>query len=121
MAEAENGVPPHPVLSEYYGAEQDRRARVDEMFDASAPHYDWINSVMSLGSGERYRKQVLERIGFEPGMTVLDAGAGTGVVTYLEQQMVGPEGLVVALDPSKGMLAQAKERGVLLATQGLGE
>ncbi|MFK7978142.1 MAG: class I SAM-dependent methyltransferase, partial [Halioglobus sp.] len=46
---------------------------------------------------------------------------GTGVVTYLEQQMVGPEGLVVALDPSKGMLAQAKERGVLLATQGLGE
>lgn len=121
MAEAENGVPPHPVLSQYYGSEQDRRARVDEMFDASAPHYDWINSVMSLGSGERYRKQVLERVGFEPGMTVLDAGAGTGVVAHLEQQMVGPTGLVVALDPSRGMLAQAKERGVELATQGLGE
>ncbi len=121
MSEADNKIAPHPVLSEYYHSEQDRRERVDEMFDASAEHYDWINSVMSLGSGERYRKQALTKIGFEPGMTVLDAGSGTGVVAYLEQEMVGPQGLVVALDPSKVMLDEATKRGVQLATQGLGE
>ena len=73
-------VAPHPVLSDYYDSEQDRRARVDGMFDNSAVHYDWINSVMSFGSGEWYRQQALNRIGFEPGMQVLDAGSGTGVV-----------------------------------------
>lgn len=114
-------VAPHPVLSEYYGSDGDRRERVDEMFDASAIHYDWINSVMSFGSGEWYRKQALSAVGFEPGMMVLDAGAGTGVVSFLAQQMVGDSGLVVALDPSKGMLGEAKKRGVKLATQGLGE
>jgi len=35
--------------------------------------------------------------------------------------MVGASGMVVALDPSKGMLGVAKKRGVQLATQGLGE
>ena len=121
MREAQDRVAPHPVLSEYYQSESQRRERVDQMFDASATHYDWINSVMSFGSGERYRRQVLERVGFEPGMIVLDAGSGTGVVAKLEQDIVGESGLVVALDPSKGMLGEAKKRGVELAAQGLGE
>jgi demethylmenaquinone methyltransferase/2-methoxy-6-polyprenyl-1,4-benzoquinol methylase len=121
MSQTENRVAPHPVLSQYYESESQRRTRVDEMFDSSAEHYDWINSVMSFGSGERYRKQALNKLGVEPGMHILDAGSGTGVVARLEQDMVGEEGLVVALDPSKGMLGEAKKRGVHLATQGLGE
>jgi demethylmenaquinone methyltransferase/2-methoxy-6-polyprenyl-1,4-benzoquinol methylase len=121
MTEAENRVAPHPVLSQYYASELQRRKRVDEMFDSSAEHYDWINNVMSFGSGVRYRQQVLTKFGIETGMHVLDAGSGTGVVARLEQDMVGEQGLVVALDPSKGMLGEARKRGVQLATQGLGE
>jgi len=116
-----NRVAPHPLLSEYYASDEDRRQRVDGMFDASAPHYDWINNVMSFGSGDWYREQALRRVGIENGMTVLDAGTGTGVVALIEQSMVGPEGLVVALDPSAGMLAQADSRGVSHLAQGLGE
>lgn len=114
-------IAPHPVLSEYYGAEPDRRARVDQMFDSSASHYDWVNSVMSFGSGEWYRRRTLQTAGLRPGMKMLDVGAGTGVVSYLGQEIVGESGLVVALDPSKGMLSEAKARGVSLASQGLGE
>lgn len=121
MVNRHKKVAPHPVLSEYYSSEADRRQRVDHMFDSSAEHYDWINSVMSFGSGHRYRQQVLKKIGIQPGMAVLDAGAGTGVVSFLEQAMVGESGLVVALDPSKGMLGQAKKRGVTRIVQGLGE
>lgn len=121
MVEAENKVAPHPVLSEYYDSEADRRERVDDMFDSSAVHYDWINSVMSFGSGVWYRQQALNKLGIKPGMSILDAGAGTGVVSWLEQKMVGDEGVVVALDPSKGMLTEAKNRGVKCVTQGLGE
>ncbi|GAB5450913.1 MAG: bifunctional demethylmenaquinone methyltransferase/2-methoxy-6-polyprenyl-1,4-benzoquinol methylase UbiE [Halioglobus sp.] len=121
MTDAHSRVAPHPVLPDYYASEEARRRRVDQMFDDSAEHYDWINSVMSFGSGERYRQQALSRVGFEPGMSVLDAGSGTGVVAKLEQDMVGESGITVALDPSKGMLGEAKKRGVRFATQGLGE
>ena len=84
MSEADNKIAPHPVLSEYYHSEQDRRERVNEMFDASAEHYDWINSVMSLGSGERYRKQALTKIGFEPGMTVFYVFSAVSTVPHPE-------------------------------------
>lgn len=112
---------PHPVLDEYYPSAEGRRDRVDDMFDASAGHYDWINNVMSLGSGERYRRQALGRFGLEPGMQLLDVGAGTGVVSLIAQEMLGESGLVVAHDPSRGMLREACQRGVRRAVQGLGE
>lgn len=121
MTEIDNRIAPHPPLREYYPTEEARRRRVDGMFDASAGHYDWINSVMSLGSGEWYRRQALARAGVAPGMRVLDVGSGTGVVAAIEQDMVGEQGLVVALDPSRGMLAQACDRGVRRVAQGLGE
>ena len=74
-----------------------------------------------MALGRDTDKKVLNKVGFDSGMTVLDAGAGTGVVSWLEQTMVGDDGLVVALDPSKGMLAEAKKKGVKRAVQGLGE
>lgn len=117
----QNSLAPHPVLSEYYGNKEDRRKRVDEMFDSSAEHYDWITDVMSFGSGRMYRRQALERAGIKAGDWVLDVGAGTGVVSWHAQQLVGEKGLVVALDPSKGMLSQAVKLGVQRASQGLGE
>ena len=116
-----NGVAPHPVLSEYYESEDSRREKVDQMFDSSAEHYDWICDVMSFGSGEMYRRQALHRNGVKKGMKVLDVGAGTGVISLLSQKIVGEDGLVVALDPSKGMLGEAKKSGVKHASLGLGE
>ena len=91
------------------------------MFNASAEHYDWITNVMSFGSGEWYRKQALLRAGLTSGLTHLDVGAGTGVVSLLSQQILADDGMVVALDPSPGMLGEAKKSGVQQATLGLGE
>jgi demethylmenaquinone methyltransferase/2-methoxy-6-polyprenyl-1,4-benzoquinol methylase len=112
---------PHPVLSEYYDDAESRRERVDQMFDSSAEHYDWICNVMSFGSGGYYRRQALLRGGLKSGMKLLDVGAGTGEVSLLAQKIVGEEGMVVALDPSKGMLTEAQKSGVEKVTMGLGE
>jgi demethylmenaquinone methyltransferase / 2-methoxy-6-polyprenyl-1,4-benzoquinol methylase len=114
-------VAPHPVLDSYYQDEQDRRRKVDAMFDASAPHYDWINSVMSFGSGRRYRHEAMTRHGVTEGMHVLDVGSGTGVLALIAQERVGPDGRVIALDPSEGMLAQARANGVAETVVGMGE
>lgn len=121
MTKGEQPVAPHPVLQEYYEDPSQRRAKVDQMFDSSAAHYDWITNMMSFGSGRWYRRDALLRAGVKEGHKVLDVGAGTGVVSLLSQAIVGANGLVVALDPSKGMLSEAIKSGVELASQGLGE
>jgi len=112
---------PHPVLENYYGNEDERKKTVKTLFDTSAVHYDWITDVMSFGSGRWYRQQALARAGCRKGHRMIDVGAGTGVVSWLGQQIVGEDGWVVALDPSSGMLGEAKKLGVRHVTQGFGE
>lgn len=105
-------VAPHPVLKDYYPDSEQRQGRVDAMFDASAPHYDWIISMMSFGSGRRYRAEAMHRHGLAEGMQVLDVGSGTGVLALIAQDTVGQSGRVIAVDPSEGMLAEARRNGV---------
>lgn len=112
---------PHNLLDRRYASDRERRAYVDGLFDASARHYDWINAMMSFGSGRWYRRQALLRAGLAPGMTVLDVGTGTGVVAELAHGLVGPTGRVIALDPSRGMLLEAGKRAGPLPVQALGE
>lgn len=112
---------PHPVLTRYYLREGDRRKKVDEMFDASAPHYEWVTGMMSFGSGRSYRARALRRHGLEKGMSLLDTGSGTGALAMNAQEGVGSEGRVIALDPSKGMLAEARGNGVETTIMGLAE
>lgn len=114
-------LPPHPPLREYYSDEAGRTRRVRQWFDAAAGDYDWINAVMSLGSGRRYRREALRRAGVGPGQRVLDVGSGTGMIAALAQPLVGNGGLVVALDPSQGMLARARDRGVRRTVPGWAE
>lgn len=113
--------PPHPVLQEYYASERERPARVNEMFDDAAVDYDRVENAMSLGTGRRYRCQALARAGVAAGMQVLDVGCGTGIVAQEAARLVGAHGSVVAIDPSSGMLAQARGRNISLPVQGVGE
>ncbi len=103
---------PHPPLTRYYSDEEERRRQVLAWFNESAPDYDWINQAMSFGSGSRYRRQALQRAGFTSGMSALDVACGTGVLAAHAQEIAGPDGLVLGLDPSTGMLRQARGRGV---------
>jgi demethylmenaquinone methyltransferase/2-methoxy-6-polyprenyl-1,4-benzoquinol methylase len=112
---------PHPLLDRYYDSEAGRLRRVRGWFDASAPHYDAITQAMSFGSGHWYRRQALARAGVAPGARVLDVACGTGVLAAAAQRMVGPTGLVVGLDPSAAMLAQARARGVRRLVRGTAE
>ena len=112
---------PHPPLTAYYADEPGRCARVRAWFDSAAGDYDRINRLMSFGSGVWYRADVLRRLGVGPGARLLDVGSGTGVIAGLAQKLVGDNGLVVAVDPSSGMLAQAQGRGVKHIVPGRGE
>jgi len=105
---------PHPDLTGYYGGTAERAGFVRRLFDDTAPQYDRINRVFSLGTGAWYRRQALSRAGLRPGMTVLDVACGTGLVTREALRLAGPGGTVIGLDPSAGMLAEARATGAPL-------
>lgn len=55
-------------------------------------------------------EEVVELLGIEPGMTVVDLGAGTGYfLTYLARA-AGDQGRVLALDPEPDMIRFMSER-----------
>ena len=112
---------PHPVLEEYYQAEYQRRGVLTSLFDHVAPDYDWISQVMSFGSGKWHREKTLRRLGLRRGMKVLDVACGPGTVGRCANNIVGPTGQVVGVDPSTGMLREARRRTGLHVTQGIAE
>ena len=108
---SENRAAPHPVLRRYYQTEAQRQAYLASSFDETAAHYDRINNWMSFGTDRWYRHQALLRAGLRPGMRFADVGCGTGLVSDIAREVVGPEGWVVSVDPSIGMLGEAVARG----------
>ena len=62
-------------------------------------------------------RMMLDALGVEPGATVCDMGAGNGFYTLEMARMVGPEGLVYAVDIQPEMLRMLSRRA---AQEGLG-
>ena len=104
-------------LSGYFEDERSQREFVDALFDRSAHDYDFVEGLVGLGSGRRYRRDALRRAGLEPGMHVLDIATGTGLVA---REALELGGVVTGLDPSAGMIAEAQRLSFPLV-RGLGE
>lgn len=115
------GVVPHPPLEKYYRGEPERRGFVTNLFDRTAPHYDRINRVMSLGSGVRYRRDALRRAGVAPGVRLLDVAVGTGLVARAARDLLGGDGRITGVDLSMGMLVQARAAVPIALVQGIAE
>ena len=99
---------PHVPLTDYYADEQARAGFVRAMFDSTAEDYDRMERILAFGSGTWYRGQALERAGLRAGMRVVDVGVGTGLVALEAARIAGDPGLVTGVDPSPGMMANAK-------------
>ncbi len=100
---------PHPVLEKYYASETDRRPFVLDLFDGAARHYNLVCAVLSLGSGQIYRRSALSRSGLCAGMKLLDVAVGTGLVARAAIDILRDPRSVIGLDPSGGMLKEAQK------------
>ena len=100
---------PHPTLVEYYRDDAAKRPFLREIFDATAGDYDRVERALALGSGPWYRRRALRRAGLSGGMRVLDVAMGTGLVAREAATLAGDPTLVLGVDPSLGMLGQARQ------------
>ncbi|UFN48242.1 class I SAM-dependent methyltransferase [Roseomonas sp. OT10] len=112
---------PHPPLPGYYGAPIARVGFLRQLFDDTAPQYDRINRIFSLGTGGWYRRKALARAGLRPGQRVLDVAVGTGLVAREAVRLTGEPDAVLGLDPSGGMLAEARRHLPIPLIQGRAE
>jgi demethylmenaquinone methyltransferase/2-methoxy-6-polyprenyl-1,4-benzoquinol methylase len=115
------GLPPHAPLREYYDDERERRRLLDRLFDETAPYYERLNGLMSFGSGAWYRRFALRRAGLAPAMQILDVGLGTGALARAALAVAGPSARLYGLDPSRGMLAEARRALRAPVVQGFAE
>lgn len=89
-------------------AGKDKATYVQETFNSIAGHYDFMNSLMSLGMDKRWRRIAVQRVGAKPGMHILDVCCGTGQLSMELGSTVGVKGTVTGLDFSHKMLDVAK-------------
>jgi demethylmenaquinone methyltransferase/2-methoxy-6-polyprenyl-1,4-benzoquinol methylase len=96
-----------PVANKFYQAGNDRAQRVQALFAAIAPRYDFINDLQSLGLHRRWKRRLVQLSQLTPGRTGLDLCCGTGDVT-LALAATGAD--VTGLDFSAPMLEVARRR-----------
>jgi demethylmenaquinone methyltransferase / 2-methoxy-6-polyprenyl-1,4-benzoquinol methylase len=83
--------------------------RVQRMFDAIAGRYDLMNRVMTLGQDQKWRRFVVQKVGYPGFGKVLDLATGTGDIAALVRRSY-PESTVIGTDFSRNMLREAKRR-----------
>lgn len=83
-----------------------KRAYVQGIFHDIAPRYDLLNHVLSLNIDRRWRRQAVDRLGWElaPAGTFLDLCAGTMDLSAELGNRAGFRGRVIAADFVQAML-----------------
>lgn len=84
--------------------------QVEAMFDRIAGRYDLMNTVMTAGLHEKWRRRAVEFATVKPGDHVLDVATGTGDLAFELARTVSPGGSVTGADFSEQMLAVARKK-----------
>ena len=91
-------------------AEEDKAARVGEVFDRVAGRYDLMNDLMSLGLHRYWKSFALSVARLRRGERVLDIASGSGDLALAAARRVGAPGEVWATDINRAMLARGRDR-----------
>ena len=84
--------------------------RIAGMFDAIAPRYDLLNTVLSAGLDRYWRRRAIRSLGFTGRETLLDVCTGTGDVALAAARARNGARRVVGVDFAGAMLSRALEK-----------
>lgn len=83
---------------------------VQDLYDRLGPAYDLAAMMFNPWGERRMRRRAVDLLDLHPGDTVVELGCGTGMNHPLLARAVGPDGHVVGIDLSAGMLERAQRR-----------
>jgi demethylmenaquinone methyltransferase/2-methoxy-6-polyprenyl-1,4-benzoquinol methylase len=91
----------------------DSRKDVVETYRQRAPSYDLAVRLFDIFAWfgfniSGWREQAVSQLGLKVGDSVVDIGCGTGLNFPLLYRAVGPQGMIIGVDLSDAMLAQAR-------------
>ncbi|PJD91639.1 MAG: bifunctional demethylmenaquinone methyltransferase/2-methoxy-6-polyprenyl-1,4-benzoquinol methylase UbiE [Legionella sp.] len=89
---------------------QDKHKKVAEVFHSVANQYDVMNDLMSLGIHRWWKWFCVELSRVKKGHCVLDLAGGSGDLTRLLYDAVGPTGQVILADINASMLSVGRDR-----------
>jgi len=92
--------------------EQEKAARVGEVFSSVAGNYDLMNDFMSLGLHRLWKKFAIALSGVKAGSTVLDVASGSGDLALAFARIAGPTGKVVMTDINGAMLTVGRDKAL---------
>lgn len=90
--------------------EQEKAARVGEVFSSVATNYDRMNDLMSLGMHRLWKRFAIAMADVRPGSRVLDVASGSGDLALAFARKAGPTGQVVMTDINGAMLAVGRDK-----------
>jgi len=90
---------------------EEKRAAVRSMFDTIAPRYDLVNRLLTFRMDVGWRRKTIERVGLDPGSSVLDLACGTGDFC---RELTDAGHQAIGIDLSFGMLGAAKTSAPLV-------
>ena len=91
-------------------SQDDKPAHVRRMFDAIAPTYDFMNTVMSAGAHHLWRRAVARQVVAEDPQVVLDIACGTGDLTFAVMQESMAPCRILGVDFAAQMLSIAQQK-----------
>lgn len=88
----------------------EKEKKVGAVFHSVAKNYDLMNDLMSMGIHRLWKRFTIELSRVHQGQVALDLAGGSGDLTRMLCQKVGPTGQVVLADINDAMLAVGRDR-----------
>ena len=83
---------------------EEKAERVLNHFNTIAKHYDFMNTLLSLGIHHIWKRLAVRMMDLAPGNRVLDVCGGTGDLSILAADSIGPDGRVIVYDINRAMM-----------------
>lgn len=96
------------IIPQNYKGEN-KRERVEAMFDSIAPRYDLLNRILSAGTDKGWRKKTIHELSELSPATILDIATGTGDLA-IEALKKFPGANITGVDISMKMLEVGREK-----------
>jgi demethylmenaquinone methyltransferase/2-methoxy-6-polyprenyl-1,4-benzoquinol methylase len=91
----------------FYDPGSQRAAKVNDLFGAIAPRYDFINDLQSFGLHRRWKARLVQLASVRPRSRALDVCCGTGDIAF---RLADAGADVTGMDFSEPMLRVARQR-----------